>query len=446
MAIVGLGAALCALVLAAVAFGAVGDLTPLGCIDDPDSGADTCPTSGDGLDRAEAIATSPDGKSVYAVSSDDEAIARFSRNTTTGALTYQGCIDSAFSPADCATSVPGNFLMNAVDVAVSPDGAAVYVISRFGDSGIYHFARNTTSGALNYRNCVGDDDVPACDKNMAGIGDPTGVAISPAGDDVYVADFGVGAVAHLTVNTSNGNLNPKECVIENDASPDDPCGEVSNGLAAADSVAVSPDGKSVYAVGAFSNAIVRFNRNLNSGVIHPQECVQDPSVSFESCTKEQIGMKRPEGVAVSPDGKSVYVTAKDDDTLVRFDRLSGGALRPEGCFVDNEFPEVPCEDSPKGLTGAHDVAVSPDNRSVYVAATFDGAVTQFSRDTATGALTFHACVKGDTATANYQSCKDTTAGLNGATDVAVTDDGKSVYATAGFPDNAVVGFSRVPVP
>jgi hypothetical protein len=28
----------------------------------------------------------------------------------------------------------------------------------------------------------------------------------------------------------------------------------------------------------------------------------------------------------------------------------------------------------------------------------------------------------------------------------VTDDGKSVYATAGFPDNAVVGFSRVPVP
>ena len=70
--------------------------------------------------------------------------------------------------------------MNAVDVAVSPDGAAVYVISRFGDSGIYHFARNTTSGALSYRNCVGDDDVPACDKSMAGIDDPTGVAISPA--------------------------------------------------------------------------------------------------------------------------------------------------------------------------------------------------------------------------------------------------------------------------
>ncbi len=446
MAIAGLAAAVCALVLAAVAFGAVGDLTPLGCIDDPDSGADTCATSGDGLDRAEAIAVSPDGKSVYAVSSSDEAIARFSRNTTTGALTYQGCIESGFSPADCATTVPGGFLINAVDVAVSPDGKAVYVISRFGDSGIYHFARNTTSGALSFRNCVDDDDIAACDKSMAGIDDPTGVAISPNGDDVYVADFGADAIAHLRVNATNGNLNPKECVIENDGSPSDPCGDVSGGLAAADSVAVSPDGKSVYAVGAFSDAIVHFSRNLSSGVIHPQGCVQDPSISFETCAKEQIGMKRPEGVAVSPDGKSVYVTAKDDDALVRFDRLAGGGLRPEGCFVDNEFPEVPCGDSPKGLTGAHDVVVSPDNRSVYVAAQFDGAVTDFARDTTTGALGFHGCFKGDTATANYQSCKDSTAGLNGATDVAVTADGKSVYATAGFPDNAVIGFSRVPAP
>jgi DNA-binding beta-propeller fold protein YncE len=446
VAIAGLAAAVTALVLAAVAFGAVGDLTPIGCIDDEDSGPDTCAATGDGLDRPEAVAVSPDGKSVYTVSSDDEAIARFQRNLSTGALTYKGCIDGTFSPSNCATTIPGNFLINAVDVAVSPDGAAVYVISRFGDSGIFHFERNTTNGALTFRNCVGDDDNPACDKNMAGIDDPTGVAISPNGDDVYVADFGADAIAHLRVNTTNGNLNPKECVIETDASPSDPCGDNTPGLAAADSVAVSPDGNSVYAVGAFSDAIVRFDRNLGNGTIHPMSCVQDPSVAFETCAKEQIGMARPEGVVVSPEGNSVYVVAHDDSTLVRFDRSPAGALKPQGCFVDNEFPTVPCGDSPKGLTGAHDVAISDDGRSLYVASSSESAVAELDRDPATGALTPRRCIKDVEATADFATCNQSTAGLGGASDVAVSPDDESVYATGGFPDNAVVAFSREQAP
>src|SRR5256714_5798981 len=170
-------AAVASLAFASAAFGAVGDLTPLGCIDDPVSGADTCATSGDGLSGAQGVAVSPNGKSVYAVSDDDEAIAHFQRNLSTGVLTYKGCIKGAFSSATCADTIP-NFL-NAVDVAVSPDGNSVYVVSRFGDSGVYNFARNTTNGNLTYRNCVGDDDFPgACSRNMAGIDDPTGIAIS----------------------------------------------------------------------------------------------------------------------------------------------------------------------------------------------------------------------------------------------------------------------------
>jgi DNA-binding beta-propeller fold protein YncE len=446
VAIAGLAAAVAALVLAAVAFGAVGDLTPIGCIDDEDSGPDTCAATGDGLERPEAVAVSPDGRSVYTVSSDDEAIARFQRNLSTGALTYKGCIKSAFSPATCADTMPDSILMNAVDVTVSPDGESVYVISRYGDSGVYHFARNTTSGALSYRNCVGDADFPACAANMEGIDDPTGVAVSADSKDVYVADFGADAVAHLRRNTTNGNLIPKECVIETDASPSDTCGDNFPGLAAADSVAVSPDGNSVYAVGAFSNAIVRFNRNSVNGTIHPVSCVQDPSVAFETCSKEQIGMGRPEGVVVSPEGNSVYVVAHDDSTLVRFDRSPVGVLKPQGCFVDNEFPTVPCGDSPKGLTGAHDVAISDDGRSLYVASSSESAVAELDRDTATGALTPRRCIKDVEATGDWQTCNQSTAGLGGASDVAVSPDDESVYATGGFPDDAVVAFSREQAP
>src|SRR6266550_8670863 len=118
-------AAIASLALVAGAFGASGDLTPLGCIDDEDSGAGTCATTGDGLDNARAVAVSPDGKSVYTISDGDNAIARFHRNVTTGALTYQDCFKDAFSSATCANTVPGGVLIDGVDIAVSPDGKAV---------------------------------------------------------------------------------------------------------------------------------------------------------------------------------------------------------------------------------------------------------------------------------------------------------------------------------
>ena len=435
------------LALAALALAATGDLTPIGCIDDEDSGADTCAATGDGLDTAEAIAVSPDGTSVYTVSSGDDAIARFRRNSATGALTYKGCTKDNFSTATCGGQIPGNVLLDGADIAVSPDGADVYVTSRFGDSGIYHFRRNQTSGFLAYKNCVGDDDAPgACSKNMAGIGDPVGIAISDDGNDVYLADFDVGAVAHLHRNSTTGNLSPRGCVVETGPSPDDPCAQNYLGLAGADALDVSADGTSLYAVGAFSDAIVRFVRNPTTGAIRPRACIRDENESSEPCTHTVVGLVRPEGVVVSPDGASVYATARDSSSLVWFKRTSTGALQAQACYVDNEFPTVPCEDSPKGLTGAHDLAMSPDGNSVYVAATYDAAVTEFGRDRVTGALTFRHCIKDDDASASYQSCPETTSALGGVTDVVATPDSAAVYATSGFADSAVVGFTRETAP
>ena len=56
-----------------------GALTPAGCIDDNDTGADACAGSADGLDGASSVAVSADGRSAYAASSSDDAIVRFDR-------------------------------------------------------------------------------------------------------------------------------------------------------------------------------------------------------------------------------------------------------------------------------------------------------------------------------------------------------------------------------
>src|SRR4030095_14871220 len=93
------------------------------------SGADS------GLDAVRSLALSPDGTSLYAISQDDDAVARFDRDSATGAITYQGCItgdtESAPGPAgsgactliDSAASLGTNSgLDSPFAVAVSPDG------------------------------------------------------------------------------------------------------------------------------------------------------------------------------------------------------------------------------------------------------------------------------------------------------------------------------------
>ena len=72
----------------------------------------------------------------------------------------------------------------------------------------------------------------------------------------------------------------------------------------------------------------------------------------------------PQGVAVSPDGGSVYVTNTGSDSVSQYDVGAGGALQPKSP------PMVTAGTSPIG------VAVSPDGKSVYV--TNDGRAPSLS--------------------------------------------------------------------
>ncbi|MCB0196021.1 MAG: beta-propeller fold lactonase family protein, partial [Anaerolineae bacterium] len=85
-----------------------------------------------------------------------------------------------------------------------------------------------------------------------------------------------------------------------------------------------------------------------------------------------------------------------------------------------------------GLDGASSVTVSGDGKHVYVAGSRDDAVAVFSRDSSSGQLTFVEML---------QDGVDGVDGLNGASSVTVSGDGKHVYV-AGYDDNAVSVFSR----
>lgn len=130
---------------AGAAFAATGDLTPQGCIDDNDTGPDSCAQATDGLEGARAVVVSPDGRSVYAASQFDDAVVRFDRDPATGALTPQGCVDDNDTGGDtCAQSTDG--LRFATSLVASPDGSSLYAASDV-DEAVVIFGRDNGAAA-----------------------------------------------------------------------------------------------------------------------------------------------------------------------------------------------------------------------------------------------------------------------------------------------------------
>jgi DNA-binding beta-propeller fold protein YncE len=394
-----------------------------------------CGTTQQGLRNAEDVEVSPDGTSVYVASGVDDAIARFDRNPATGALAPQGCISDVGDPAGCGTTQQG--LDAAFAVAVSPDGTSVYVPSR-GDSAIARFDRNPATGALSGQGCISDVGDPAgCGTTEQGLESARGVVVSPDGASVYVASPIDDAIVRFDRNPATGALSGQGCI--SDVGDPAGCGTTQQGLDGATGVAVSPDGASVYVTSDTDDAIVRFDRNPATGALSGQGCISDVG-DPAGCGTTQQGLDRVEEVAVSPEGASVYAAATFDDAIVRFDRNPAtGALTPRGCISD-VGDAAGCGTTQQGLDFATDVVVSPDGASVYSHSFGDDAIVRFDRNPATGALGGQGCISdvGDLA-----GCGTTQQGLDAGTGVAVSPDGASIYA-ASAGDSAIARFDREP--
>jgi DNA-binding beta-propeller fold protein YncE len=177
-----------------------------------------------------------------------------------------------------------------------------------------------------------------------------------------------------------GGLTPLGCVGNSGSGPPSCIG--ADGLDGARSVAVSPDGKNVYVASLGSRAVVIFERVAGGG-LKPMGCVGNSGSGPPSCIGAD-GLDGADSVAVSPDGKNVYVASVASYAVVLFERVAAGGLKPMGC-VGNSGTGPPSCIGADGLGGAASVAVSPDGKNVYVASFFSRAVVLFSRVTESGA-------------------------------------------------------------
>ncbi len=166
-----------------------------------------------------------------------------------------------------------------------------------------------------------------------GLGTPTSVAVSPDGTSAYVASYFPGAVAILDRNPGSGELTQKAgtagCIGQ--AGGGGGTCVPGQGLGGASSVVVSPDGASVYVASRNSDAIAIFDRDPTSGALTQKPgtagCISDTG-SAGTCV-DGTALSRLLSVAISPDGASVYTASNFNHAVAIFDRATTGGAPPD---------------------------------------------------------------------------------------------------------------------
>jgi DNA-binding beta-propeller fold protein YncE len=294
-------------------------------------------------------------------------------NVLSSNVSQYNAAGGALAPLSPATVATGN---QPIGVAVSPDSKNVYVTTNFPVATILQYAVGP-DGTLTLKSSA---TVP-----VGAL--PGSLAVSPNGQSMYVINDGPAELLQYSVQ-ADGSLTPKSpLTVPTGPGPDN--------------LAVSPDSRSVYVVNTVSGlSTVSQYTAAADGTLTPKSPPTVPTGSTQSA--------EPFGIAVSPDGKSVYVA----DVEAEFD-LNGSVFQytvgADGTLNPKSPPRVPVSGHPLF------VAVSPDGKNVYVTANSPAAVLHFSVGT-DGALT------------PRSSAVATGSGVSA---LAITSDGKSVYVISG---------------
>jgi 6-phosphogluconolactonase (cycloisomerase 2 family) len=233
-----------------------------------------------------------------------------------------------------------------------------------------------------------------------------------------------------------GVVRPVACVAAPDSVAGTTC-TAARGLSDVAFLAVSRDGRNLYVAGRLDDAIAVFARNPATGGLKQLAGTAGCLARTLATCAVVPALDRPSELVVSPDGRNVYVPSQDSSTLTVWARSSTtGGLTLMGCFVSDAVTAIPGCTSTPGLRGAQAVVVSSDGSSVYVSAYGESGLTVWGRDLTTGALTPTACFIAFTA----PGCT-VAPGLQGATTLTVSPDGKNVYVASRDTD-AVGMFAR----
>ena len=295
---------------------------------------------------------SPDGASVYVAAEESGAIAVFDR-AADGALTQKAGLDGCVSESGSGPCADGRALTGAHGLARTADGTSVYAVSKDGVAVFDRHVDGTLAQKIDEAGCVSETvggGICAFGRALTG---PAAIAVSPDGSGVYVAagflvpvpvlmllngvEPAVGVVAVFD-RAAGGTLTQKPGAAGCIATPSLATCADGRGLALTSSVALSPDGTSVYVASRSTDrnagvtsdgpgSIANFDRSADGRLTQPAgaaACVSDAG-AYDLCSDART-LHGPWSLAISPDGRNAYVALTGG--LAIFDRRAAPTPPP----------------------------------------------------------------------------------------------------------------------
>jgi 6-phosphogluconolactonase (cycloisomerase 2 family) len=363
-----------------------------------------CTSGIDGLRGVRAIALSPDDLHVYTCSSLADSAGDPTPQSETLSAWARSMVDGTLSLVDQEIDGSGGVstLASCRGVAVSPDGKHVYTAALL-DNAVTWFSRNSATGALTF---TSGDSVSGA--SMSGYSGANALVVSPDGAHVYLASRADDAVVAFSRDSTSGDLTNIDSEFDNTAGVD--------GLDAAEAIAVSPDGKSVYVAAEEDDAVAVFERDTSTGLLTFVEVQRDGIGGVD-------GLALAGAVALDPAGENVYVASSrgpgGGDWAAVFSRNAAtGALTFLQSLKEEDFGNGYAGCFGIGVENSG-VAVSPDGLFVYLTNSFRGTVAAFSRSGVDGTLSF--------VDLTCDLAVDSTAG---AANLVLSADGENGYVVA----------------
>jgi DNA-binding beta-propeller fold protein YncE len=423
-----------------------------GCIaDEPFDGC----RAGRGLDGAESLAVSPDGLNVYVAAASSGSVAVLRRDPVTGVLTQPAGKDAchAVEGSECRRSRETE---GAYGVAVSPDGLNVYAAA-FRSGAVSAFARDPATGLLKQLKgadgCTVEFDVdreePTTCTEGRGLASVSALTVSPDGRNVYAVADRSDAVTAFARDPATGALHqlPGLDGCASQSGSGGGCAKA-DGLDGAESIVVSADGAFVHVAGSASGGVATFARDAGTGALRQLDGANGCIVTAAKHPRCGVapGMGGAWGIALAPGGTSLYVGALATSSLAILARdPATGRLqplpKPTGCLRQPPVLLGPCTAVPH-LGGISNLAVAPEGDRLYGAAFTDDTLVTLAR-AADGTLAPIAGPAGCLTHSEVEGCEQVP-GLDGASNVQLSPDGRNVYVASDIAD-AIVAVARQPV-
>jgi YVTN family beta-propeller protein len=268
-------------------------------------------------------------------------------NEFSGTVTPIATATNTAGPPIMAGSYPEN-------IVITPDGKTLYVASgSYYANGSYSYGTTVTPIATATNTAAPPITVGS---------QPYGMAITPDGKTVYVANYGSGTVTPIATAT-------------NTAGP-----PITVGSGPFD-IAITPDGKTAYVA------------NLDSGTVTPIATATNTAGPPITVGSVPLG---PFDIVITPDGKTAYVTDSGSGTVTPIATATNTAGPP---ITVGSYPE--------------NIAITPDGKTAYVTDYDSGTVTPIATATNTAGPPI------TTGTAPER--------------IVITPDGKTAYVTNEVP-------------